>query len=57
MHDEFDLLIAVTAIENKLTLVTYNVKDFVNMEKLKIGLNKYKTKSKSVKSALLKFRS
>ena len=36
MHDEFDLLIGVTAIENKLTLVTENVKDFVNMENLKI---------------------
>lgn len=26
MHDEFDLLIGVTAVENKLTLVTDNVK-------------------------------
>ena len=28
MHDEFDLLIGVTAIENKLTLVTDNTNDF-----------------------------
>ena len=36
MHDEFDLLIGVTAIENKLTLVTDNEKDFVNIEDIKI---------------------
>ena len=36
MHDEFDLLIGVTAIQNKLTLVTDNVKDFVNIEEIKI---------------------
>lgn len=36
MNDEFDLLIGVTAIENKLILVTDNVNDFVNMEELKI---------------------
>ena len=36
MHDEFDLLIGVTAIENKLTLVTDNEKDFVNMNTVKI---------------------
>ena len=36
MHDEFDLLIGVTAIENKLTLVTDNEKDFVNIKGLKI---------------------
>lgn len=36
MHDEFDLLIAITAIENKLTLVTDNVKHFENFEDLKI---------------------
>ena len=36
MHDEFDLLIGVTALENKLTLVTDNVKDFVNIENLNI---------------------
>ena len=36
MHDEFDLLIGVTAIENKLILVTDNEKDFVNMKGIKI---------------------
>lgn len=28
INDEFDLLIGVTAIENQLTLVTNNIKDF-----------------------------
>ena len=32
MHDEFDLLIGVTAIENKLTLVTDNIKDFERLD-------------------------
>jgi len=36
MHDEFDLLIAVTAIENQLTLVTDNIKDFKNLEELSL---------------------
>ena len=36
MHDEFDLLIGATAIENKLTLVTDNEKDFINMDNLKV---------------------
>lgn len=36
MHDEFDLLIGVTAVENKLTLVTDNISDFQNMHSLKI---------------------
>ena len=36
MHDEFDLLIGVTAIENQLTLVTDNVKDFKNFSELNI---------------------
>ncbi|QBN19849.1 PIN domain-containing protein [Flavobacterium nackdongense] len=36
MHDEFDLLIGVTAIENKLTLVTDNVSDFQNLDDIKI---------------------
>jgi tRNA(fMet)-specific endonuclease VapC len=36
MHDEFDLLIGVTSIENKLTLVTDNVKDFEQLEGIKI---------------------
>lgn len=30
-NDEFDLLIGVTAIENKLILVTENTKDFQNL--------------------------
>ena len=36
MHDEFDLLIGVTAVENKLTLVTDNTKDFVRIDKIKM---------------------
>ncbi len=36
MHDEFDLLIGVTAIENKLTLITDNVKDFELLDGVKI---------------------
>ena len=36
IHDEFDLIIGVTALENKLTLVTDNVKDFRYIEDLKI---------------------
>jgi tRNA(fMet)-specific endonuclease VapC len=36
MHDEFDLLIGVTAIENKLALVTDNQKDFIKIEGIKI---------------------
>lgn len=36
MHDEFDLLIGVTAIENKLILVTENVKDFERLNGIKI---------------------
>ena len=36
MHDEFDLLIGVAAIENKLTLVTDNVKDFERLDGVKI---------------------
>jgi tRNA(fMet)-specific endonuclease VapC len=34
--DEFDLLIGVTAVENKLTLVTDNTKDFKNIEGIKM---------------------
>lgn len=34
-NDEFDLLIGVTAIENKLILVTENKKDFQNL----LGIN------------------
>ncbi len=36
IHDEFDLLIGVTAIENKLTLVTDNIKDFERLNGIKI---------------------
>ena len=36
MHDEFDLLIGVTAIENELTLVTDNIKDFERLDGIKI---------------------
>lgn len=36
MHDEFDLLIGVTAVENKLTLVTDNTKDFMRIDKIKM---------------------
>jgi len=36
MHDEFDLLIGVSAIENKLTLVTDNLKDFERLDGIKI---------------------
>jgi tRNA(fMet)-specific endonuclease VapC len=36
MNDEFDLLIGVTAVENKLTLVTDNITDFDKIESIKI---------------------
>ena len=36
MNDEFDLLIGVTAIANKLTLVTDNTKDFERLEGIHI---------------------
>ena len=36
MNDEFDLLIGATAIENKLTLVTDNTKDFKNLDGIKM---------------------
>jgi len=36
IHDEFDLIIGVTAIVNNLTLVTDNMKDFKYLDKLKI---------------------
>lgn len=36
MHDEFDLLIGVTSVENKLTLVTDNLTDFQNIQDIKI---------------------
>ena len=36
MHDEFDLIIGVTALANQLTLITDNVKDFRHIKNLKI---------------------
>lgn len=36
INDEFDLLIGVTAVENKLTLVTDNGNDFKRIEGIKI---------------------
>ena len=36
MHDEFDLMIGVTALFYGLTLVTDNVKDFKYIENLKL---------------------
>jgi tRNA(fMet)-specific endonuclease VapC len=36
IHDEFDLLIGVTSVEHKLTLVTDNVKDFERINGIKI---------------------
>lgn len=36
VNDEFDLLIGVTSVVNKLTLVTDNGKDFENIDGIKI---------------------
>lgn len=36
MHDEFDLMIGLTAIVNNLILVTDNVKDFKYLEELRM---------------------
>ena len=36
IHDEFDLMIGVTAIQNKLTLITENRKDFDRLDGIKI---------------------
>ncbi len=36
MNDEFDLLIGVTSVESKLTLITDNVTDFEPIEGIKI---------------------
>ena len=44
MNDEFDLLIGVTAIEHKLTLVTDNMKDFDRLDGIKLE-NWFKRKS------------
>ena len=43
INDDFDLLIGVTAIENKLVLVTDNVKDFERLDGIKIE-NWFKTR-------------
>jgi tRNA(fMet)-specific endonuclease VapC len=36
MNDEFDLLIGVTSVENKLTLVTDNTRHFENISGIKL---------------------
>ncbi|EPR70860.1 type II toxin-antitoxin system VapC family toxin [Cyclobacterium qasimii] len=36
LHDEFDLIIGVTALANEMTLVTDNVKDFRHIKNLKL---------------------
>ena len=36
MHDEFDLMIGVTALFYNLTLVTDNIKDFRFIENLEV---------------------
>lgn len=36
IHDEFDLIVGVTAIENKLIMVTDNVRDFERLEGIQI---------------------
>lgn len=36
IHDEFDLMIGATAIENKLTLISDNRKDFERLEGIRI---------------------
>ncbi len=36
IQDEFDLLISVTSVVNKLTLVTDNIKDMARIEGIKI---------------------
>lgn len=36
LHDEFDLIIGITALANELILVTDNTRDFRFIEKLKI---------------------
>ncbi len=36
IHDEFDLIIGVTALTNELVLVTDNIKDFKHVRNLKI---------------------
>lgn len=36
MNDEFDLIIGVSAVQNKLILVTDNSKDFINIKDIKM---------------------
>ena len=36
LHDELDLLIGITVVENNLTLVTDSIKDFSNIDGIKI---------------------
>jgi len=36
MNDEFDLLIGATAIEIKLTLITDNIRDFEQLNEIKV---------------------
>ncbi|MCD6011528.1 MAG: type toxin-antitoxin system VapC family toxin [Flavipsychrobacter sp.] len=36
IHDEFDLLIGVTAVENDVTLVTDNTKDFSHIKGIRL---------------------
>lgn len=36
LHDEFDLIIGVTALANEMTLVTDNIKDFRHIINLKL---------------------
>lgn len=36
MHDEFDLIIGVTALANEMTLVSDNIKDFRHIKNLKL---------------------
>lgn len=36
MHDEFDLIIGVTAQANEMILVTDNIKDFRSIENLNL---------------------
>lgn len=36
MHDEFDLIIGVTALTNEMILVTDNIKDFRHIKNLKL---------------------
>ncbi len=43
IHDEFDLLIGVTAIANKLTLITDNIKDFERLNGIKME-NRFRRK-------------